>query len=71
MLNRYIFRKTLPYFIAMDENTGKYVVFNNWKINVAEVFAIDIEQAVRVLELTDILEGEDYDDVGGPIKKLI
>lgn len=59
----FLFRKTLPYFIWRDEETNKYEIMNNWKINVVEVFASDMEQAVKTAALTGIENPEHYDEI--------
>jgi hypothetical protein len=62
-MKRFLFVKIIPYFVGKEEDTGKHIIFNNWRENVIEVFASNINHAKQVAALTGILENEHYHDV--------
>jgi hypothetical protein len=55
--------KIHPYFVGKDEKSGEHIILNNWRENVADIMAQDIEQAKQTAALTGIIEGDHYNDI--------
>lgn len=62
-MKKYWLIKIYTEFMAIEEKTNKAVIFRNWRENVIDVMAANIEQAKATAALTGILEGTHYNDV--------
>jgi hypothetical protein len=62
-MQTHLFIKVHPVFKCRDEQTGEEVVFRNWRENIVDVMAKDVEQAKQTAALTGIMEGKHYNDI--------
>lgn len=62
-MNRFLVVKVIPYFVWLNERTKKYEIVNNWRENVCEVIAEDVEAVKKTLSITGIIEGKHYHDI--------